>query len=146
MKESNKIDLINLPFQNDDDNDDENEILDPMSHVKKFLTSQLLALLVDESNKYAAKKNIDKVLSLNKTELEQFTGMLYMVCILKISSRSKELYFDNVADVMNVNRFELIKSALHCNDDLLCPERCTGKLYKVQPLINMLQATFSIPN
>ena len=33
--------------------------------LKKFLTDQLLELLVDESNKYAVRKNIVNLMSLN---------------------------------------------------------------------------------
>ena len=37
VKKSNETDHINLPFQDDDDTDDENEILNPNSQVKKIL-------------------------------------------------------------------------------------------------------------
>ena len=67
-KESDEIYRINLPFQSDDDNDDENGLLDPVRYIKNFLSDQLLELLVDESNKYVAKKSIEKVLSLNENE------------------------------------------------------------------------------
>ena len=44
---------------------------------------------------------------------------------------------------MTVNRFEFIKSNLDCNDKLQCPPNCEDKLYKLRPLIDHFQETFS---
>ena len=42
---------------------------------------------------------------------------------------NSEFYFEKVAQIMTINRFEFIKSNLHCNDNLKCPPNCEDKLY-----------------
>nr|XP_047124846.1 piggyBac transposable element-derived protein 3-like [Hydra vulgaris] len=86
------------------------------------------------------------MLRLEKDELVQFIGILYLMSIVKLPSTrmywSNELYFEKVAAVMTLNRFEKIKLFFHCNDDRQRPENCTDKLYKIRPIINMLKESF----
>ncbi|XP_065674116.1 uncharacterized protein LOC136091060 [Hydra vulgaris] len=148
IKEADDIKQINLPFQNSNDEEDNKNVIsdEPISYVKRFLADELLQNIVDESNKYALQKNIEKNLHLDKNELEQFIGILYLMSIVKLPSTRmywrNELYFEKVASVMTLNRFEKIKLFLHCNDDMQHPENCTDKLYKIHPIVNMLKKSF----
>nr|XP_047132645.1 piggyBac transposable element-derived protein 3-like [Hydra vulgaris] len=148
IKKDDDVQQINLPFQNSEDKEDDNNGIsdEPISYVRRFLTDELLQKIVDESNKYASQINIENMLRLEKDELEQFIGILYLMSIVKLPSTrmywSNELYFEKVAAVMTLNRFEKIKLFLHCNDDRQRPENCTDKLYKIRPIINMLKESF----
>ena len=148
IKEADDVKQINLPFQNSNDEEDNRYVIsdEPISYVRRFLADELLQNIVDESNKYALQKNTEKNLHLDKNELEQFIGILYLMSIVKLPSTcmywSNELYFEKVASVMTLNRFEKIKLFLHCNDDMQRPENCTDKLYKIRPIVNMLKESF----
>ncbi|XP_065664803.1 piggyBac transposable element-derived protein 3-like [Hydra vulgaris] len=148
IKEGDDVKQINLPFQNSNDEEDNRNVIsdEPISYVRRFLTDELLQNIVDESNKYALQKNIEKNLHLDKNELEQFIGILYLMSIVRLPSTrmywSNELYFEKLASVITLNRFEKIKLFLRCNDDMQRPENCTDKLYKIRPIVNMLKESF----
>jgi hypothetical protein len=148
-KKENPEDILkkNLQYQNDNEIDSDLDIVEPIQYVKRFLSDQMLQLIVDESNKYAIQKNPNKPLQLDKNELEQFIGILYAMSIVQMPSTrmywSKELYFEKIGEVMTVNRFEQIKLFFHCNDNNKFYNNCGDKLYKVRPIINMLKDSFS---
>lgn len=72
--------------------------------------------------------------------------MLYAMSLVKMPSTrlywSREFYFDKIARVVTINRFENIKKFLHCNDNLTCPANCTDRLYKIRPIIDTLKQKF----
>lgn len=146
VKKLDEVHRNDLPFECDDEVVC-HEILEPIEYVRKFLTDEMLQHICDESNKYAVQNNPDRPLVLDKDELEQFIGILYMISIVKMPSTrlywSQEFYFGKIADIMTINRFEKIKSCLHCNDNMQRPSNCTNKLYKLQPIIDMLKDSFS---
>ena len=119
------------------------DILEPIEYCTRFLDDDFLNNIVEESNKYAIQTNPDKPLDLTKNELEQFIGILYAMSLVKMPSTrlywSKEFYFDKVAGVMRINRFEKIKQFLHCNDNLARPENCDDRLYKIRPVVDALK-------
>lgn len=119
----------------------------PFQYFNDIFTEQIKEHLVNESNKYAVQINPNKPLSLTKSELEQFIGMLYTMS--EVPMRRTRLYWDRdfryapVADTMPLNRFEQIKSKLHCNDNKEMPQPCNDKLYKIRPLFEMLNEIFN---
>ena len=123
------------------------DILEPIEYCTRFLDDDFLNNIVEESNKYAIQTNPDKPLDLTKNELEQFIGILYAMSLVKMPSTrlywSKEFYFDKVAGVMRINRFEKIKQFLHCNDNLARPENCDDRLYKIRPVVDALKKKFT---
>ena len=147
VKKPDEVYRKDLPYEGDIELDDV-DILEPIQYVRKFLSNKMLELIVDESNKYAIQKNPNQPLQLNQNELEQFIGMLYAMSIVRMPSTrmywSREFYYDKVAEVMTVNRFEKIKRSIHCNDNLKRTEGCTDKLYKVRPIIDMLKQLFAL--
>lgn len=70
-------------------------------------------LLVEKSNKNAIQNDPSKPLNLTLNVLEQFFGMLYIMSIIKLPRAqlywSSYLKFPRVADVMPLQRFEIIK-------------------------------------
>ena len=94
-----------------------------------------------------SKKNPAKPLAIDQKQLEQFIGTLYVTSLAKMPSTrlywNSEFYFEKVAQIMTINRFEFIKSNLHCHDKLKGPPNCEDKLYKLRPLIDHFQEKFS---
>ncbi|XP_047144588.1 piggyBac transposable element-derived protein 1-like [Hydra vulgaris] len=129
-----------LEYENDPDNDE------PIYFFRKFITNELLDIIVNESNKYAVQSNPNDPLKITRAELEQFIGILFATCLMKMPSTrmywSKEFYFNKVADVMTLKRFEKIKSKLQCSDNLSRQDNCSDKLYKIRPVIDYLKYKF----
>ena len=95
-----------------------------------------------------SKKNPAKSLAIDQKELEQFIGILYVISLVKMPSTrlywNIEFYFEKVAQIMAVNRFEFITSNLHCNGNLKYPPNYQDKLYKLRPLRDHFQERFSV--
>lgn len=51
---------------------------------------------------------------------------------------SSYIWFHKIADVMTLQRFEIIKRNLHCNDNQTRPADCKDKLYKIRPIVQMI--------
>nr|XP_040582792.1 piggyBac transposable element-derived protein 3-like [Lepeophtheirus salmonis] len=103
----------------------------------------------DQTNLYALQEKPNKPLKLNVNELEQFIGTLLAMSMVKLSN--SRLYWSNhfqcemVTEAFSRNRWEQIKSNLHCNDNSQAPKYGDpnyDKLYKIRPLINHLQSKF----
>ncbi|XP_040573019.1 piggyBac transposable element-derived protein 2-like isoform X2 [Lepeophtheirus salmonis] len=103
----------------------------------------------DQTNLYALQENPNKPLKLNVNELEQFIGTLLAMYIVKLSNSrlywSNNLQCEMVTEAFSRDRWEQIKSNLHCNDNSQAPKYGDpnyDKLYKIRPLINHLQSKF----
>ena len=63
---------------------DLDEFSEPIAFFLYSFTNEILQFTSDESNKYAIQINPNKPLLLTKDELEQFTGILYMMTIVRM--------------------------------------------------------------
>ncbi|XP_063843269.1 piggyBac transposable element-derived protein 3-like [Scylla paramamosain] len=129
------------------------ELRQPVEYFRDFFDDEFLKFIVTQSNLYATQQNVNKPLKLDKDELEQFLGTVFLMSLFKISNTrlywSGVLEFDSVSKVFSRRRWEEIKSSLHFNDNTQAPDR-TGpnadRLFKVRPLLDHLQSKFrSIP-
>ena len=109
------------------------------------MDDKILSNIVVESNGYALHCDVNRPLDVNEKEIEQFFGIILLMCIVKMScSRmywDREMRYDKVADVMGRRRFETIKKNLVDNEKR--PENCSDKLFKIRPLADALNANFS---
>ncbi|CAB4056530.1 unnamed protein product [Lepeophtheirus salmonis] len=112
-------------------------------------TARVMPEWLDQTSLYALQENPNKPLKLNVNELEQFIGTLLAMYIVKLSN--SRLYWSNnlqcvmVTEAFSRDRWEQIKSNLHCNDNSQAPKYGDpnyDKLYKIRPLINHLQSKF----
>ena len=101
---------------------DLDEFSEPIAFFRYSFTNEILQFTSDESNKYAIQINPNKPLLLTKDELEQFTGILYMMTIVRMpgirSYWNMETRYEKIANIMSRNRFDEIKRFIHCNDNL----------------------------
>uniref|UniRef100_A0A8C6WVW5 PiggyBac transposable element-derived protein domain-containing protein n=1 Tax=Neogobius melanostomus TaxID=47308 RepID=A0A8C6WVW5_9GOBI len=126
------------------------DVFSPLHYFKMFYSEDILSVIAEQSNLYAIQCNPNKPLNLSTKELEQFIGtVIYMSLFGLPATRmfwNKATRVHQVADTMNLNRWEAIKKALHFNDN---EARLTGSpdpLYKIRPLVDHLTAKLkSIP-
>lgn len=108
---------------------------------------------MEQSNLYAIQKDPNRPLNIDKNELEQFIGTLFVMSLTKITSF--QLYWDNgfplsnVSDYFSRNRWQTIKGHLHfANNDQYVSRNHPNydPLFKIKPFLTHLQNKFrSIP-
>lgn len=121
----------------------------PIDYFRQFFDSDLLDIIVRESNIYSVQKNPNKPLNISKTELEQFIGTCIYMSVYGLP-RSRMCWNNStrigaIADVMSRNRWEEIKNNLHFNNNDNMPrpnDPEKDRLFKIRPLIDSLQTTF----
>lgn len=122
------------------------EIRDPIQYFRDFFDSDLLELIVQQSNLFYFQQK-HRPLNLDRNEVEQFLGtVLYMSVIQLPRLRlywSSECRVAQVADIMARNRWDEIKRALHFSDNSNMADN-NDKLYKIRPLINSLLTKFHL--
>ncbi|XP_051948067.1 piggyBac transposable element-derived protein 2-like [Xyrauchen texanus] len=123
---------------------DSDTIKQPVDYFRQFFDTELLDLIVNQSNLYSTQENPNRALKLDQKELEQFIGtVLYMSVIRLPHSRiywSNAFRVEQVADVMPRGRWEEIKHFLHLNDNS-APNN-SDRLFKIRPLIDSLLSKF----
>ncbi|KAL9976924.1 hypothetical protein ACROYT_G014267 [Oculina patagonica] len=120
-----------------------------------LFTTELLQLIVDNTNKYAFDTDLDGEMlgdfaptSLN--ELKAFLGVVILIGIVKLPkisdywSTDERFYQPGVAKVFSRDRFLQLMKYLHISDPTTLPERDDPdyKLYRVKPVIQALAQTF----
>ncbi|XP_030579753.1 piggyBac transposable element-derived protein 3-like [Archocentrus centrarchus] len=123
---------------------DNDSIRLPIEYFRQFFDTELLTLIVNQSNLYSTQENPNHALKLDQKELEQFIGtVLYMSVIRLPRSRiywSNACRVDQVADVMPRDRWEEIKHCINFSDNTT-PNN-SDRLFKIRPLIDSLLPKF----
>lgn len=115
--------------------------------VFMLILDSTLDNIVYQSNLYATQRG--KTLNLKKDELLTFIGMNLLMGYHKLPSwrhywsTSPDLGVPIVSNAMSRNRFDAILSNIHVNDNAQIPVNNTDKLYKIRPMIDTLNETFS---
>ena len=128
-------------------------VREPINYFRDFFDNEILEHIVEQSNIYAIQRNPNKPLNLDRNELEQFIGTLFVMSLTKITNT--RLYWatgfamNDISDYFSRNRWQCIKWNLHCanNDEILPRDHPNyDPLFKIRPLITHLQKKFrSIP-
>ncbi|KAL6488775.1 hypothetical protein MHYP_G00025160 [Metynnis hypsauchen] len=123
---------------------DNDSIRLPIEYFRQFFDTELLTLIVNQSNLYSTQENPNHALKLDQKELEQFIGtVLYMSVIRLPRSRiywSNARRVDHVANVMPHDRWEEIKHCIHFSDNMA--PNTSDRLFKIRPLIDSLLTKF----
>ena len=124
-------------------------IRSPISYFRDFFDSEILEHIVEQSNLYAIQRNPNRPLNIDKNELEQFLGTLFLMSLTKISrSRlywASDFVLPAISKYFSRNRWEFIKTCLHCNDNdrmLTREDPNYDPLFKVRPLLNHLKKKY----
>lgn len=113
-----------------------------------FLTlfEGILDHIVYQTNLYGTQKNLN--LNIKPYEVLNFLGINFLMGYHKLPSWkhywscAPDLSVPFVAATMTRNRFDLILTNLHLNDNTLIPKDNNDKLFKLKPLINYLNEKF----
>lgn len=99
----------------------------PIDYFKDFYNNELLQNIVDQSNLFSVQKNPNEPLNLTIAELEQFLGICIGMSVYDLPRArmywANDTRIDKIANVMSRNRWEEIKSNIHCNDNQLQSKR-----------------------
>ena len=130
---------------------DDGIISSPREYFSSFFDSDILNLIVEQSNLYSIQQNANKPLKLTKDELEKWIGLVIYFSMSKLPNTrmhwAKKLspLTDYAGECMSRDRFETIKRFLHIADN--SREVSKGNngydpLFKVRPLIDHLRPKF----
>ncbi|CAK1580646.1 unnamed protein product [Parnassius mnemosyne] len=122
----------------------------PYQCFNYFFTTELCNKIISETNLYATQLNPENRFNLSHYDLKKFLGILLYMSVQHFPSTrkywSRRFGFEPIKQTMNVNTFEKIKKYIHFNDnDKYIPVNQPGhdRLYKVRPIIDSLNQTFS---
>ena len=126
------------------------ELDTPYKCFLHYFTLEFLQKIVDETNLYAVQQNPSISFTISVGELQKFIGILLFMSVEHFPSvRSywhSKFGYDPVKSAMPVNRFEMIRSYLHFNDNskhLPRDHSNHDRLHKIRPVIEQLNKTFS---
>ena len=135
-------------------------VRDPDSPIQYFclmFTNFLLDILVTETNRYAA-QNLDgrtmspharlhKWVDVDIAEMKKFLGLVILTGIVQKKGHLASYWSTNelistpyFSKIMPRNRFDLILSNLHYNDNEKRPEENTDPLFKIRPVYDYLNS------
>lgn len=118
--------------------------LTPAEAFEKFFDDDVIALLVEETNRYAEQKN--RSLGVTEEEMKCVLGVLLLSGYVPVPRRrmlweiSEDCHNELVANSMRRNRFEAIFSNLHVADNNSLPQN--DRFAKMRPLFNLLNQKF----
>lgn len=124
----------------------------PYKCFEYFLNDEIITHIVQQTNIYAAQKNIATTFTTNNLEMRQFIGILIFMSVFNypsIRSYWSNYAFQSIQDTMSRNRFDQIRSNIHFNDNSKLPAKNSSDfdpLYKIRPITKHFNEKFqSVP-
>lgn len=121
----------------------------PHEFFSFFFTADLKNTIVEQSNLYAAQKQISNPENINENILNKFLGILIYSSIIKFpNTRSywnDKFGYDHIKKTMSQKKFERVRSIIHFADNTKClPKEHSDydRLYKIRPLEETLNHQF----
>jgi len=123
----------------------------PGEFFNRFFDTDLRDILVEQTNLYARQSRIRCWQDVTVIELKAFISILIAMGLHEVPSADRYWSSDPlfrvspISDVMPVKRFKRILQALHINDNSQMPSHTDenfDKLYKLRPMINILNEQF----
>ncbi|CAB3222399.1 unnamed protein product [Arctia plantaginis] len=103
--------------------------------------SDLKKQIVEQSNLYAAQKQISNSENINENILNKFLGILIYTSVIKFSNTraywSEKFGYDHIKNTMPLKKIEKIRSTLHFAEDTVCLPKDHpdyDRLFKIRPL------------
>ena len=115
----------------------------PLQYFQRFITQDMLKLIVEHSNIYSVQKH-GKSANTNVKELEQVLGIYYKMGLVQMPSLkmywANETRYPAVTDVVSRNRFQPLLSTIHFVDNqIISDEEKKNRLWKIQPFLEMFR-------
>ena len=125
----------------------------PVDIFGLFFTSEVLHLMVTETNRYARQclEGSDRNWSTDENEIRAYLGFCILMGIVREPeirdywSRNELLHYSPIASRISRHRFEEISRYLHFTDNATLPQRHEPgfhRLQKVKGLVDLVRARF----
>ena len=120
----------------------------PYKCFEYFLNDEIVTQITEQTNIYAAQKDIGTSFTTNNVEIRQFIGILFFMSVYhypSIRSYWSEYAFKSIQNTMSRNRFDQIRNNLHFNDNSKIPDKNSedfDPLYKIRPIIKHFNERF----
>ncbi|XP_057677371.1 piggyBac transposable element-derived protein 2-like [Corythoichthys intestinalis] len=120
-------------------------LLSPLEYFRKFITTEMLELLKEQTNLYSVQKS-EKHNNVNTTvkELEIMIGLYLRMGLCQLTGN--RAYWENdtrcpmIADVMSRNRFQNLLVNLHFTDNTdVSSRQAKDKCWKIRPWLDMFR-------
>lgn len=122
----------------------------PLDYFAFFFSNDFLQKIKYQSELYSVQKNANKPVIVSIDELKKYIGICVYASIMHVPKVrdywSADLGVPLIFNAMSRNRFELIRSILHFNDNssmLSSNDPNRDRLHKLRPLIEHLNSCFS---
>lgn len=113
----------------------------PLQYFKKFISEDMLELIVEHTNRYSVQKQ-GMFVNTSFKELEQVLGMYFKMGLVEMPA--VRMYWESqtryppVTDVMSRNRFQLLLRMIHFVDNLaVSDEDKKDRVWKLRPFLEM---------
>ena len=109
-----------------------------------LFTSELIDHIVFHTNLYAAQKDINTTFSVTSDEIKKFFGICVLIGIIELPAIDDywklKTRIPQVAEIMSRDRFKLIRSLIHFNNNDEVAEN-TDRFYKIRPVIDYVRTS-----
>ena len=115
----------------------------PLQYFQRFVTQDMLKLIVEQSNRYSVQKH-GKSANISVKELEQVLGIYYKMGLVQMPSLkmywANETRYPAITDVMSRNRFQFLLGTIHFVDNqIISDEDKKNRLWKIQLFLEMFR-------
>ena len=116
----------------------------PSQYFKRFVTNEILELIVEYTNRYSVQKNGKCTYTLLK-EIEQVLGMYFKMSLAEMPSIrmywKNETRYPPVTEVMSRSRFQELLSLIHfVGNETVSEETKKDRLWKIRPFLDKFRA------
>lgn len=146
------VDKSEIEFCDSELGEDFKKLDTPYKCFEYFMDDTIIEHIVEQTNIYAAQKNIATSFSTKKLEIKQYIGILIFMSVYRypsVRSYWSEYAFQMIQNTMSRNRFEQIRSNIHFNDNSnIAPKNSPDHdpLYKIRPIVKHFNEKFkSVP-
>ncbi|GFS10807.1 PiggyBac transposable element-derived protein 2 [Elysia marginata] len=114
----------------------------PLDLFQNFITDEMIAMVVEQTNLYSFHKSGKQVISIDMKELKQVIGIYLMMGVVCLDSQrdywAEATRIEKIASIMTRDRFHAILANIHFADNL--DKNIQGdKIWKISPWLSKLR-------
>ncbi|XP_050505081.1 piggyBac transposable element-derived protein 4-like [Diabrotica virgifera virgifera] len=135
-------------------------VASPITYFEHFIDDEIISLLVEETNRFAAQRNtandaalagsrtprLNKWVDTDPIEMRKFLGIVVWMGLMHLPKlrdywSTKRIYENGIPKILSSNRFEMLLSMFHLsnNEQPINPE---DRLHKISNFLNLLEQKF----
>nr|CAI5824287.1 unnamed protein product [Callosobruchus analis] len=118
------------------------ELFSPLEYFMKFFCMDIIQNIVDQTNLYSTQVRGQSIAT-NTKEITNFLSIMLRMGVVRLPSYEDYWSLDSriadVADLMLIKRFKLLRRFIHFNDNSLVTPETKDRFFKVRPLIEKIR-------